>query len=81
MSMWYRFHLDDTIKATATPDGRRFFVHVREPAESGRKPLDCYRIKLTDAQDAADRIVQAYYPHDCDGDACDIWRKLETDGS
>ena len=78
MSVWYRFHSEDSIKAIATSDGRRFFVKIREPIGGNRHPLEFYRWKLAEAQEAADRIVQAYYPHDCGAAGCDIWRK-ETD--
>jgi hypothetical protein len=34
MSHWQRFHLEETIKAMATPDNHRFFIQVREPPVS-----------------------------------------------
>lgn len=76
MSHWQRFHLDDTIKALTTSDTQRFFVQVREPAGEQRKPLECYRWTLNEAQLAADDIVQAYYPHDCEERSCGLWQKL-----
>jgi hypothetical protein len=75
VSVWYRFHLNDTLKATATSDGRRFFVDLNEAPGNNRNPLEFYRWKLTEAQEAADEIVQAYYPHRCELVACDVWRK------
>ena len=77
MSIWLRHHLDDTVTATAAPEGVRFLVHVREPTEVGRHPIDCYRWTLKDAQAAADRLVQAYYPHECDEHGCGSWRRCE----
>jgi hypothetical protein len=78
MSYWYRFHLNDTLKALATPDKNRFFVQLREPLGENRRPLEFYRWKLSEAQQAADEVVQAYYPHDCDGESCGGWIKLES---
>jgi hypothetical protein len=75
MSTWHRFHLNETIKAMAISDNRRFFVHVREPEGEKRNPLEFYRWKLRDAQEAADKVVQAYYPHECDEQMCGVWRK------
>lgn len=77
MSHWERLHLDDTLKAMATPDNNRFFVHFREPAGERRHPLEFYRWKLKEAQEAADNIVQAYYPHDCEQLQCGPWSKLD----
>ena len=77
MSTWRRFHLDETIKAMAVSDSARFFVYVREPAGANRQPRDCYRSSLRDAQETADRIVQAYYPHECDEQVCDRWQRLD----
>ena len=77
MSHWQRFHLDDTLKALATPDNHRFFIQIREPKGEHRNPIEFFRWTLTDAQDAADRIVQAYYPHECDVESCDTWQKLD----
>lgn len=76
MSNWHRYHQNDTIKAMATSDNQRFFVHFREPEGESRKPLEFYRWTLKDAQEAADEIVQAYYPHVCD-DSCGIWQKQD----
>ena len=77
MSHWQRFHLDETIKAMATPVSHRFFIQVREPPGEHRNPIEFYRWTLKEAQDAADRIVQAYYPHQCEGESCGIWKKLD----
>jgi hypothetical protein len=77
MSTWRRFHLDETVKALATSDGSRFFVEVREPAGENRQPRSCYRSNLEDARVTADRIVQAYYPHECDDEVCGSWYKLD----
>ncbi len=75
MSHWERLHLNDTLKATATPDNNRFFIRLREPPGESRHPLEFYRWNLKDAQEAADHIVQAYYPHDCEQLACGSWIK------
>ena len=75
MGIWLRHHLDETVTATAAPEGRRFLVHVREPAEIGRHPVDFFRWNLKDAQVAADRLVQAYYPHECDEQRCGAWQR------
>ncbi len=77
MSNWRRFHLNGTVKATATSHQRRFFVQIREPRGEHRQPLEFYRWKLSDAQEAADKVVQAYYPHECDTNVCGTWRKSE----
>jgi hypothetical protein len=77
VSTWYRLHLNETLKALAISDNNRFFVTVREPPGEHRNPLEFYRWKLAEAQEAADRVVQAYYPHECDDDLCDVWRKLD----
>jgi hypothetical protein len=63
MSTWYKFHLEETVKALAFSDNHRFFVQVREPPGQHRHPLEFFRWSLRDAQEAADRVVQAYYPH------------------
>ncbi len=76
MSHWQRFHLRQTIKTLTTSDnGRRFFIQVREPPGEHRNPIEFYRWTLREAQEAADRIVQAYYPHVCDEETCGPWRK------
>jgi hypothetical protein len=77
MSEWRRFHMDETITAMAIPENKRFLVHVREPPGEHRNPIEFYRWNLQDAKEAADRLVQAYYPHDCDEQRCGEWRKLE----
>jgi hypothetical protein len=78
MSTWHRFHLNESVKALAIPDNRRFFVRVREPQGQNRQPLEFYRWNLRDAQEAADRVVQAYYPHECDDEICGVWRKFDS---
>ena len=77
MSYWERLHLDDTVKALATPDNHRFFIQIREPVGESRNPIEFFRWTLTEAQDAADRIVQAYYPHHCDTESCGTWQKVD----
>lgn len=77
MATWQRFHLDDTLKALAVSDNNRFFVRLREPQGENRQPIEFYRWHLKDAQNAADRLVQAYYPHECSDDMCGQWRKVE----
>ncbi|HEX5708988.1 MAG TPA: hypothetical protein VFX96_16930 [Pyrinomonadaceae bacterium] len=78
MSTWRRYHLDETLAALAIPDGRRFFVCLREPPGETRRPVEFYRWKLDDARRAADKLVQAYYPHDCDASACGDWKQTES---
>jgi len=77
MSTWRRFHLEDSIKALATSENHRFFVQVREPPGQHRQPIEFYRWNLPEAKSAADRLVQAYYPHDCDTKICGEWHKLD----
>jgi hypothetical protein len=77
MSVWHRFHLSETIKAMAIPDNKRFFIQIRESAGESRNPIEFYRWSLRDAQEAADEVVQAYYPHECDGPICGGWRKSD----
>ena len=77
MSSWQRFHLEDKLKAMAVPDVNRFLVKLREPPGENRQPIEFYRWHLKDAQDAADRLVQAYYPHECSDHRCGQWRKVD----
>ena len=78
MGTWLRHHLDETVTATASPEGTRLLVRVRGPARlSRRRPLDCFRRSVKGAKAAADELVQAYYPHDCDGARCGPWRRGE----
>lgn len=77
MSHWQRSHMEESLKALATPDNHRFFIQLREPAGEHRNPIEFYRWTLKDAQEAADQIVQAYYPHDCDQELCGVWKKFE----
>ena len=77
MSDWHRFHLNESIKAMAISDNRRFFIHIREPFGENRHPVEFYRWRLQEAQEAADKVVQAYYPHECDERSCDVWRKSD----
>ena len=79
MSTWRRLHLNETVKAMAMSDRTRFFVCVREPVGENRHPLECYRSALSSAQETADRIVQAYYPHECDEQKCGAWHRLDDD--
>ena len=77
MSTWKRAHLDETITVLAIPDNHRFFVCLREPPGESRQPIEFYRWKLKEAQQAGDRLVQAYYPHACEGSSCGEWRQTE----
>ena len=77
MATWQRFHLDNTLKALAVSDDHRFFVRLREPPGENRQPIEFYRWHLKDAQTAGDRLVQAYYPHECSADSCGNWQKVE----
>lgn len=77
MGIWLRHHIDETVTATAAPEGGRFLVHLRESAGVSRHPVDCYRWNLRDAQAAADGLVQAYYPHECDGRSCGAWERAD----
>jgi hypothetical protein len=77
MSTYRRFHLNETIRAMTTSENSRFFVQVLEPPGEHRHPRECYRWNLKEAQDAADKIVQGYYPHKCDDETCGAWSKLD----
>jgi hypothetical protein len=77
LSTWRRYHLDETVTALAIPDNRRFFVRLREPPGESRNPIEFYRWTLQEAQAGADRLVQAYYPHDCDEQGCGAWWKSD----
>lgn len=78
MSQWHCFHLDDTITAMVIPvNSSRFLVRMREPAGGNRQPIEFYRGNLKEAQRAADKLVQAYYPHECDENKCGQWQKTE----
>jgi hypothetical protein len=76
MSEWHCLHLDDTLTAIVTSDKERFLVRLREPAGEHRHPIEFHRWTLRDARDAADRLVQAYYPHDCRMGGCGEWFEL-----
>ncbi|MBD0326541.1 MAG: hypothetical protein ICV68_08915 [Pyrinomonadaceae bacterium] len=52
MSIWRRYHLDETITALAIPENGRFLVRVREPPGGNRNPIEFYRWNLLDAQEA-----------------------------
>lgn len=78
MSVWRCYHLDETITAITVPDNHRFFVRLREPPGETRHPIEFYRWNLKDAQEAADNLVQAYYPHDCNEQRCGEWRKSDS---
>ena len=77
MSHWQRLHSGETIKAIATPDSHRFLIQVREPVGEKRNPIKFYRWTLEEAQEAADQIVQEYYPHECEEGNCGTWKKLD----
>jgi len=76
MSTWQRLHLNAAVKAMAVSEEQRFFVFVRELAGQQRRPRECYRSNLESAQETADHIVQAYYPHDCSDQICGQWHRL-----
>ena len=76
MSEWRCYHLDETLTAMATSDNGRFLVRLREPPGEARHPIEFHRLTLKEALKAADRLVQAYYPHDCQEHGCGEWRKL-----
>jgi hypothetical protein len=76
MSEWHCPHLDDTLTAMAISDRGRFLVRLREPPGEHRNPIEFHRWTLDDARRAADRLVQAYYPHDCSAHGCGAWYKL-----
>ena len=76
MSEWHCLHLDDTLTAMAISDGPRFLVRLREPPGERRNAIEFHRGTLAEARRAADRLVQAYYPHDCREHGCGEWRKL-----
>jgi hypothetical protein len=75
MSEWRCLHLDGSITAMVIPENRRFLVRMREPAGESRNPIEFYRGTLKEAQRAADKLVQAYYPHQCSEDTCGQWQK------
>ena len=76
MSEWHCLHLDDTLTAMAISDNGRFLVRLREPYGERRNPVEFHRFTLKDALASADRLVQAYYPHDCRECWCGEWEKL-----
>lgn len=78
MSHWRRFHLDETITALAVPEQERFLIRVLEPPGEKRNPVSFYRSNLENAREAADRLVQEYYPHECNEHLCGEWRKAES---
>ena len=78
MSTWRRLHLNNSIKAMAVSENQRFLVYVREPVGEQREPRECYRSSLESAQQTADHIVQAYYPHECEDAVCGNWHKLDA---
>jgi hypothetical protein len=77
MSTWQRLHLSGSLKALATSDNHRFFVQLREPPGENRQPIEFYRWNLGDARRAGDKLVQAYYPHECGENTCGKWHKLD----
>jgi hypothetical protein len=76
MGEWHCLHLDDTLVAIVVSDTRRFLVRLREPEGERRHPLQFHRWTLRDARAAADKLVQAYYPHDCSAHGCGGWEEL-----
>jgi hypothetical protein len=76
MSVWHCLHLNESLTAMAISDGGRFLVRLREPEGERRHSIEFFRWTLKDAMKAADRLVQAYYPHDCAECECGEWRKL-----
>jgi hypothetical protein len=76
MSVWHCSHLDDTLTAMATADRGRFLVRLREPPGQHRHPVEFHRWTLKDAKQAADKLVQAYYPHDCREHGCGEWEEV-----
>ena len=76
MSHWRRLHLNETIKTIATADNHRFFVQLKEPLGEHRNPIEFYRWNLEEAKEGGDRLVQAYYPHDCEDETCGSWQKV-----
>ena len=78
MSHWRRFHQNETITAMALPEQERFLIRVLEPPGEGRKPVSFYRSNLEAAREAADQLVQEYYPHECDERTCGEWWKAES---
>lgn len=78
MSEWHCFHLDDTITAIVSADMfGRFLVRMREPAGENRNPVEFQRGSLKEALRAADNLVQAYYPHECDEIRCGHWHQIQ----
>jgi len=76
MSIWRRTHLDHKVTAVAAAENNRFFVYLRE-ADLGRQPINFYRWNLEDAKAGGDRLVQAYYPHNCDSIHCPDWQQWD----
>jgi len=68
--------MDDTLVAFVTADLSRYLVRLKEPEGERRNPVEFYRWTLRDARKAADRLVQAYYPHDCADCSCGEWEEL-----
>lgn len=76
MSEWHCYHMDDTLTAIVSADNGRFLVRLREPPGQHRNPIEFHRWTLRDARSAADRLVQAYYPHECSDSDCGGWEEL-----
>ena len=76
MSEWHCLHLEDTLTAIVVSDMNRFHVRLREPQGQRRNSIELYRGNPKEAQRAADRLVQAYYPHDCEECGCGTWARL-----
>jgi hypothetical protein len=76
MSEWHCTHLHGILTAMAISDRGRFLVRLREPQGENRHPIEFHRWTLREAREAGDRLVQAYYPHDCSEYDCGAWWKL-----
>ena len=73
MSTWRRTHLNYEVTAVAAAENKRFLVYLSEADES-RRPIQFYRWNLEEAKTGGDRLVQAYYPHDCNFTSCQDWQ-------
>jgi hypothetical protein len=69
--------MEDSITAIVSADMfGRFLVRMREPAGAHRNPIEFQRGTLKEALRAADKLVQAYYPHECDETKCGNWHQI-----
>ena len=76
MNEWHCLHLNESVTAMIISDRNRFLVRLREPQGDAHHSIEFYRWTLKDAMKAADRLVQAYYPHACSDSGCGEWWKL-----